>query len=316
MANTFFLAPTANFTQTSLNGAITNNAVTITLNSVTNVTAPGYAVIDRQNSAGTNTPNSREVIYYTGVSGNNLTGCQRGADSSNALAHNDGAIVEFTPTVGMWNNLATIVSTAVTSDGYLKAIASPVTISRGELTNLVVSSTASVPDMRIGTYLNLSGASFSGVFTSGASGSVLTSLGANLLPMFSTFNSVSYTDSRFYVGTFTRAQDAVSGDVAYTGVGFSPKTVIFSFAVSGTVGGGMGFDNGTVHYYNSEATSTTASAQVNVTSALFSIGMLDNGSWSQEGKIKTLDSDGFTLTWAKGGSPPSATITVFYVALR
>lgn len=128
MASTFFLAPVINFLEKSLNGAITASATTVTLNNTTNVKAPGYCVIDRVNSAGTATPNSREVISFTGISGNDLTGVTRGADGSTARAHNDAAIVEFSPTTGMWNSLATIVSSGLTGDGYLKAIASPVTI--------------------------------------------------------------------------------------------------------------------------------------------------------------------------------------------
>lgn len=164
MANTFYLAPLANFTQTTLNGAITNSQTTITLNSTTNVTAPGYAIIDRQNSAGTNTPNAREVITYTGVSGNNLTGVTRGADNSTALAHADTAIVEFSPTVGMWNNLATIVATGFTSDGYLKAIASPVTIAQLHTTRGLFST------ITVTTLINASGASIVGSFGSSGTG--------------------------------------------------------------------------------------------------------------------------------------------------
>lgn len=165
MVNTYFVAPTANFLQTTLNGAITNNQTTITLSSITNVEAPGYAVIDRQDSSGVNTPNAREIISYTGVSGNNLTGVVRGADSSSNLAHGDGAIVEFSPTIGMWNNLSTIVATAMTSDGYLKAIASPVSIAIGEFNRIAVASLASIEKLQIKTHAIASGASLSGWFT-------------------------------------------------------------------------------------------------------------------------------------------------------
>lgn len=143
---TNYVAPTANFLSKTLNGSITDAVTTITLNNTTSVQAPGYAVIDRTDSAGTATPNAREVISYTGVSGSDLTGVTRGADGSTARTHADGALVEFTPTIGMWNSLATIVATAVTSDGYLKAIASPV----------------SIAIMNIGTRLQISGASLTG----------------------------------------------------------------------------------------------------------------------------------------------------------
>src|SRR3990167_3605431 len=146
---TIFLAPTANFIQKTLSGAITDSADTITLNNVTNLTAPGYAVINRVNSAGTATPNSREVVFYTDLSGSDLTGVTRGADGSTNRAHGDSSIVEFTPTVGMWNSLATVVSTGFTGDGYLKAVSSPV----------------SLAILHTGTRIALSGASVTGILT-------------------------------------------------------------------------------------------------------------------------------------------------------
>lgn len=148
MANQFFTAPTANFKQTTLNGSITSGSNTITVNSAANLQAPGYVVIDRQDAAGNNTPTAREVVSYTGISSNNLTGCSRGADNSSALAHNDGAIVETMPTVGMWNSLTTIVASAVDVNGYLNPIASGV----------------SLAVVNTGTQLNVSGASVTGTF--------------------------------------------------------------------------------------------------------------------------------------------------------
>lgn len=146
MANTIFLAPTANYIQTTLNGAINSSVQTITLASTANMQAPGYVVIDRTDGTGTATPNSREVVFYTGISSNDLTGCTRAADNSTARSHNSGAIVETMPTVGMWNSLATIVSAALDGSGYLKPIASP----------------ASISILQIATRLNLSGASLTG----------------------------------------------------------------------------------------------------------------------------------------------------------
>ena len=140
----FYVAPTANFISKTLNGAITDLATTITLSSTTNVQAPGVAVVDRTDSAGTSTPNAREVIAFTGISGNDLTGVTRAFDASTARSHSDGAIVEFTPATGMWNSLTTIVATAMTSDGYLKAIPSPVSIAIGRFTQFDASSIASI----------------------------------------------------------------------------------------------------------------------------------------------------------------------------
>lgn len=145
----FFLAPTANFKQTTLNGVIDSSVTTITLNSTANMTAPGYIVIDRVDSNNNSTPNSREVVSYTGIAGSDLTGCTRGADNSTQRSHSDGAIVEVCPTIGMWNNLATITSTAINSDGYLKAINSPVSIARLESAQAVFASIATIAALEI-----------------------------------------------------------------------------------------------------------------------------------------------------------------------
>ena len=194
-----FVAPTANFIQTTLNGGITSGALTITVNSATNFQAPGYAVIDRTDSNGTSTPNAREVISYTGISGSDLTGVTRGEDVSTARSHADGAIVETMPTIGMWNSLTTVVATAMTSDGYLKAINSPVSIAIGQFTRFVTPSIASVADMRIATRLDVSGASVTGVgihpvwVIAGFSSAATTNVQRMIMPQGGTFQYFSMT---------------------------------------------------------------------------------------------------------------------------
>ncbi len=114
---TFYKAPSANYISTTLNGSIDNSVDTITLTSVTNLQAPGILVIDREDGNGTATPNSREIISFTGISTNDLTGCTRGFDNSTARSHSDGALVEAVFTVGMWNDLRNAVSTAMLTNG-------------------------------------------------------------------------------------------------------------------------------------------------------------------------------------------------------
>jgi len=146
---TFFKAPSANFIQTSLNGAINDSTTSIVLNSTTNLQAPGYVVINRVSaSTGAATPNAREVVYFTGISSQTLTGCQRNADGSTARSHADGSIVEAVFTVGMWNDLRNAVDTALTADGVVKAIISPVSIARAEMTNVVIAGTATIATLQ------------------------------------------------------------------------------------------------------------------------------------------------------------------------
>lgn len=142
---TIFLAGSQNFVEKTLSGSITDSVGTITLNSTSAMLAPGYIVIDRLDSSGVATPSLREVVSYTGISGTDLTGCTRGADGSTAQSHADAAKVEVIPTVGLFNSLATIVSTAMTSDSYIKAINSPVSLAYIEAKTLSVSSIASIP---------------------------------------------------------------------------------------------------------------------------------------------------------------------------
>lgn len=141
---TLWKAPTANFVTTTLNGAIDISTTSITLNSTTGMQFPGYIVIDRVDTSNTSTPNAREVVSFTGISSQTLTGCTRGADTSTARSHSDGAIVETMPTIGMWNDLYTSVNAALTADGVIKAVISPVSIARGEFIQFALTSNASV----------------------------------------------------------------------------------------------------------------------------------------------------------------------------
>jgi hypothetical protein len=145
---TFYKAPTVNYKQTTLNGAIGSGDLTITLNSTTNIQYPGYVVIDRQDASGNNTPTAREVVSFTGIAGNNLTGCTRGADNSSALGHNNGALVETMMTVGAWNSLVNGVATFTDANGLLSAIISPVSIAYGNFNQIAVSSVASIAQLR------------------------------------------------------------------------------------------------------------------------------------------------------------------------
>lgn len=183
MAKLFYLAPTANYVQKALNGSINSTQTTITLNNTTNMSSPGYIVVDRVNSSGVATPNAREVISYTGISSNDITGCVRGEDGSTAASHNDTAIVETIHTIGMWNSLTTIVSAGFTQDGYLKAISSPVSIGRLE-TPFIKASSALLSIVTLSGHLNASGASLVGLFPSGASGALLQSVGNAAVPVF------------------------------------------------------------------------------------------------------------------------------------
>lgn len=69
---------------TTLGGTITDSITTIPLTSTTGFPTAGGVTIDQ------------EVVFYTGVSGGNLTGCTRGADGTANAAHTAGVPVSHT----------------------------------------------------------------------------------------------------------------------------------------------------------------------------------------------------------------------------
>jgi len=69
---------------TTLNGAITNSATTLTVNSTTEFPTAGTLVIEA------------EQITYTGSTSTTFTGCTRGANATTALAHADNSKVSMT----------------------------------------------------------------------------------------------------------------------------------------------------------------------------------------------------------------------------
>jgi len=73
-----------NLLTTTLSGNINNSVTTITLASSTGFPTAGAVTIDN------------EVVFYTGVSGAQLTGCVRGSDGTAAASHNSGVPVGAT----------------------------------------------------------------------------------------------------------------------------------------------------------------------------------------------------------------------------
>lgn len=84
-----------NNASTTLNGAIGTGDTTITLTSATGFPSPGageiaYATIDDDTNV--------EIITYTGVSTNDLTGVTRGVEGTSGTAFADGTVVEVRAT--------------------------------------------------------------------------------------------------------------------------------------------------------------------------------------------------------------------------
>lgn len=103
MAQALLAPTTANFVQKALGAQLLAGATTMTLNNVVSIpNLPGVCIVDRINTNNVETPNTREVIKYTGTSGSTLTGLTRNADGSGSdQDHAINAIVEFGPDV-LW----------------------------------------------------------------------------------------------------------------------------------------------------------------------------------------------------------------------
>ena len=121
-------------------------------------------------------------------------------------------------------------------------------------------------------------------------------------------------------GYFTRNMTTAAGSQAVTGVGFKPRAIIFYSNRANTSDMAMGFtsiintaaDNytqGVVYDRNA----TSAGTYQNSTSY---ISVVDQGSGNTHlGRIASMDSDGFTITWSKTGSP-TGTLEITYLAIQ
>lgn len=102
-----------NGVQTTLASPALSTDVILTLTSTTFFPATGAITVD-----------NNEVVFYTGVSGNTLTGCVRGADGTTALAHSTGAVVGLTIVAAHHNLLKDEIEAIETAlgAGYTKTL--------------------------------------------------------------------------------------------------------------------------------------------------------------------------------------------------
>lgn len=125
-----------------------------------------------------------------------------------------------------------------------------------------------------------------------------------------TYVSSASTSVNGYVGKFTRDLAAVSGDVAYTGVGFQPQLLQINCVEEASDSFSLGISKSTGEYCIVASLSTST---VNVADNI--IIQLYVGAAGQYAVVKSMDADGFTLTWTKDGSP-TGTIYGQYIAIK
>ena len=119
--------------------------------------------------------------------------------------------------------------------------------------------------------------------------------------------------TRFTVGSFTRDQSTASGNQAITGVGFSPKGVIFLAGETGTSKVSIGIDSQASR--GAVFQNIPGGADFFNTDTVNSIYLTNAAGVSYSGKVTSLDSDGFTVAWTKSGAA-SGTATINYLAFR
>ena len=101
-------------------------------------------------------------------------------------------------------------------------------------------------------------------------------------------------------GNFSKNSADATADVAYTGIGFEPTGVIFFVPEHTTDEMSWGFDDGTSPKGIIHRGYTAAGTFLQ---GVFSIDPKQDGSNYMTGVIKSFDSDGFTVTYTKTGSP-------------
>lgn len=121
--------------------------------------------------------------------------------------------------------------------------------------------------------------------------------------------TASTKTSEIKIGSFTRLTTLESSTQAVTGVGFAPEVVIFFAGEDASDEFSVGFDDGTnkgsfgLNAGNYRVITTHSIYDYQVAGALY------------QGKVNSMDSDGFTIGWTKTGSP-IGTLTVLYLALK
>lgn len=277
----FFKAPTSNYVQTTLNGSITDSDVSITLTDASKLQAPGYIVIDRLDANGVSTPASREVVYFTGISTNTLTGCQRGADNTTAQSHSDGARVDTMLMVGMWNNLVDIVDNVINVAG-----------------NGIHVATATITGS-----LNVSGASVVGIDVSNLTNITVTGSAVFQNIAVTSLASIAKTETSFVNavnGAFTSIASIArveSGLVNSTRVEYS----VAKMALNSNASGGIACDFDTANLFTRVLNASTTISLTNWSTGDKGVIRLVQG--ISGATVSWNPGSGNTLNWAGGVTP-------------
>ena len=119
----------------------------------------------------------------------------------------------------------------------------------------------------------------------------------------------------FFIGSFSRDTSLATGNQAVTGVGFSPRLVVFIVASNtesvpaASIGWGHATVMGSVYNNHAGTADTWASG---TTQAIF---LIQSPTINYAGTIVSMDADGFTIGWTKTGLK-TGSVMIHYIALR
>ena len=163
------------------------------------------------------------------------------------------------------------------------------------------------------TFAGLTIGSLAGIMKSAAGVQSALALGAANTKLFvDAAGTAPEFASGYKIGTITRDTAAIAGDVAYTGIGFKPSNVLFLAIVDLSYKMSIGLDDASARYciFHHPDNTLGSYSWDNATSIY-----LRYDTKIHTGKIKTMDSDGFTITWATSGSPTGIAY-IHYMAFR
>jgi len=228
---------------------------------------------------------------------------------SRVFSYSDGNTIEPAENTANEDVIFNYLSRGV--DTYTDSSIVSADISDGTITNTDISGAADIADSKLAT-----------ISTAGkVSGASLTSLssipaGAGIIPSANLSADMSYSNTRYKVGSFTKDISGITGATQQiTSIGFTPRLVLFFGAIDTTSSACWGFDSiGTKGLiYAPDGTPTTGEYGASLVSASVT-GFIDSSN-EHYAYITAVDSDSFTLTWTKIGSP-TGTLQVGYIAFR
>jgi hypothetical protein len=119
------------------------------------------------------------------------------------------------------------------------------------------------------------------------------------------------------IKTSTRDMTADSGDVAYTGVGFTPTVILAFTHIATTVYVSYGFCDSAKNqaYIYEPATAAYFEDASNYIIGQGNLAAKPSAS-GQQAAVKSFAADGFTLTWTKNGTPSAGTINLYFLCLK